>query len=1115
MEDETDDRATLVALYNATNGPNWKNNTNWLSDKPLGEWFGVTTDASGRVTELQLGDNRLTGTIPSSLGNLTNLRLLWLAYNQLSGSIPSSLGNLTNLQVLDLSNNRLTGTIPSQLGNLTNLELLLLQNNQLSGCVPAGLRGLRVGTHDLDFLDLPDCGLSDTIPEKTELKHPKVGSALDELIARIEAGEISEEEAAQEAPLHRGKSVAVTIYLSSNVDGVVSFLKANGVSPRNVGEDYIEAFVPVLLLRDISDLTGVLYVQPIILPQPPQGGPQQQIGGNGPAVHGSLDWNRAGFTGQGIKVGIIDSGFIGFSELMGTELPGVVAARCYRRESDLPTTKLRDCERTTDHGTASAETIIDIAPEASLYIANASTKGDTEDAVKWMISNDVKVINGSLRRMFDGPGDGTSPYSNSPLNVLDRAVKAGIVWINSAGNDARTTWYGTPSDTNGNGFLEFSSGKEEITVRWRESIWAKSLQLRWEGNWGGESRDLDLYIYDKNEQIVAESIKPQSGETWHNANELVFLGAGTYKVRVATRGNDLPQWIQLLSMSGSFDQYTENGSMTSPAESANPGMLAVGAAHWRRPDTIESYSSRGPAPDGRVKPDIVGAACGETATYTVYCGTSQASPQVAGMAALVRQRFPNYTPAQVANYLKDNAEQRGFPRNNTWGHGFAVLPPLQERTVPDRAALVALYQATDGDNWQNNDNWLSNKPLDEWYGVTTDASGRVTRLDLFNNRLSGSIPSSLGNLTNLQELWLFDNELSGSIPSSLGNLTNLQGLWLFDNELSGSIPSSLGNLTNLQGLGLRNNQLSGCIPAGLRDVESNDLDLLGLSDCGGGGRTVPDRAALVALYQATDGDNWQNNDNWLSNKPLDEWYGVTTDASGRVTRLVLGSPLSRGNDLLGSIPQELGGLSNLEVLQLSRNDLSGSIPSSLGNLSNLQRLALNGNELSGSIPSSLGNLTNLRELRLHGNDLSGSIPSSLGNLTNLQRLDLYHNDLSGSIPSSLGNLTNLRHLWLGDNRLSGSIPSSLGNLTNLQVLALYNNRLSGSIPSSLGNLTNLRELRLRNNDLSGSIPSSLGNLTNLQLLQLRANQLSGCIPAGLRDVENNDLDALGLSDCAS
>ena len=101
-----------------------------------------------------------------------------------------------------------------------------------------------------------------------------------------------------------------------------------------------------------------------------------------------------------------------------------------------------------------------------------------------------------------------------------------------------------------------------------------------------------------------------------------------------------------------------------------------------------------------------------------FCGTSQASPHVAGMAALVRQRFPDYTPAQVAAYLKNHAQQRETPDpNNTWGHGFAQLP------YPDRETLVAFYNATSGANWTEHTNWLTNAPVGHWHGVTTDSQG--------------------------------------------------------------------------------------------------------------------------------------------------------------------------------------------------------------------------------------------------------------------------------------------------------------------------------------------------------------------------------------------------------
>ena len=181
------------------------------------------------------------------------------------------------------------------------------------------------------------------------------------------------------------------------------------------------------------------------------------------------------------------------------------------------------------------------------------------------------------------------------------------------------------------------------------------------------------------------------------------------------------------------------------------------------------------------------------------------------------------------------------------------------------------------------------------------------------------------------------------------------------------------------------------------------------SSLGAGKASASDRDVLVALYNATNGDNWRRNTNWLSNRPLGEWFGVTTDANGRVTHLDLDS-----NRLSGSIPAELGNLTNLQRLYIFDNQLSGSIPAELGNLTNLQWLALSTTQLSGSIPAELGNLTNLQELYLYATQLSGSIPAELGNLTNLLVLDLSITQLSGSIPAALSNLTKLRELWLGN-----------------------------------------------------------------------------------------------------
>ena len=201
-----------------------------------------------------------------------------------------------------------------------------------------------------------------------------------------------------------------------------------------------------------------------------------------------------------------------------------------------------------------------------------------------------------------------------------------------------------------------------------------------------------------------------------------------------------------------------------------------------------------------------------------------------------------------------------------------------------------------------------------------------------------------------------------------------------------------------------------------------------------------DRAALVALYNATDGENWTNNTNWNSSLPISRWYGVVAAGASsayRVLSLQLGN-----NNLTGSIPPELGRLSTLTGLYLNNNNLTGSIPPELGNLSSffLERLWLYDNNLTGSIPPALGRLSKLTDLRLHNNSLTGSIPPELASL-HLLVLDLGTNNLTGSIPTALGlgNLFNLEDLRVADNSLTGPLPSSMTNLQRLDTLFIENN----------------------------------------------------------------------------
>ena len=378
-----------------------------------------------------------------------------------------------------------------------------------------------------------------------------------------------------------------------------------------------------------------------------------------------------------------------------------------------------------------------------------------------------------------------------------------------------------------------------------------------------------------------------------------------------------------------------------------------------------------------------------------------------------------------------------------------IRDPRTEGTI-DREVLEALYHATGGAAWSDYTNWLSAAPLSEWYGVGTDESGRVTRLSLYSNGLSGGIPPELGQLTNLQELWLGDNELSGEIPPELGGLVDLHWLELEDNQLSGEIPPELGALTNLQWLDLARNRLSGTIP--------------------------PELGQLSQLQRL------QIQDNELSGGIPLELGGLT-----QLRWLDLGR-----NRLSGTMPAELGQLSRLQTLFLGGNHLSGGIPRELAGLIQLQGLYLGNNRLSGEIPPELAGLTNLQVLHLWGNKLSGQIPPELARMTNLQGLDLGQNRLSGQIPPELAGLTNLQSLSLNGNELSGAIPPELARLTELRSLQFGGNRLSGTIPPELVRLTQLQSLYLAfNQDLTGTIPPEL---RQLPLLMLHLMATSVCVP---------------------
>ncbi|MDE2780941.1 MAG: hypothetical protein OXI91_14875 [Chloroflexota bacterium] len=508
--------------------------------------------------------------------------------------------------------------------------------------------------------------------------------------------------------------------------------------------------------------------------------------------------------------------------------------------------------------------------------------------------------------------------------------------------------------------------------------------------------------------------------------------------------------------------------------------------------------------------------------------------------------------------------QMAGPHGNT--------PFIQGVLCHQREALEALYRGLGGENWQDSNNWLNNLPLNDWGGVSTDESGRVTELDLRSvevrgawgdNGLSGPVPAEIGDLTALIRLDLSLNEnLTGPLPPELGNLPDLEELYLQRNpNLDGELPAEVGQLVNLKIMLLHDTGLSGPLPlemANLANLNESNYTVVGTGQPGGyslriqnsglcvppelagtigrnlqrdvqvgNGRTVEDfygvhcedKEALEAIYRAWDGDNWEDSDNWLSNRRLNEWHGVETDHWGRVTSLDFRSYGVRGsvgdNLLKGPIPREITRLDELRHLVLSHNaGVTGPVPPELGSLAKLETLALNDTGLSGPLPPELGNLTNF------GNYLTYANTRSVSGL-NLSNVGLcippeLESSLVPIIPYQAGEVVSDIYGVLCEERAKlAALHAAIGS----DYMADQGNWLSNkTLHQWWGVETNhqgkVTGLKFTGGYVSGTIPGVLGQFTHLESLDLRRNpDLTGCIPANLQaqltTVEVGELEFCG------
>lgn len=541
------------------------------------------------------------------------------------------------------------------------------------------------------------------------LTNPALDSVYKEFLVAYESGgvEAAELMARQRGLLTDDNQIRMTLVLdTTDSAALVQELSDIGVIVRGTYRDLIDIGIPLELIARTAEadnpgavfdqITQLEHVIGLQLPAPKPAQPSTHlpansaaglfqladpVTGEGVQVINAQAWHAAGFTGVGVKIGVLDQGFDHYQDLLGSSLPAEVTVQSF-----VP--GIQADQTGSAHGTAVAEIVHDIAPGAELVLAHYDG-GDVSmgNAVDWLVQQGVQIITHSAGGLA-APMDGTG----RDAELVDRVAEAGILWVNSAGNAAAQHYRGSYTDTNGDLIHEFAPDKTTLGFQ-SNPDGLTQIVLNWD-DWRdddapADAQDLDLYLLDADSNIIASARNTREGGR-DPVEQILYQFDDSRTYFLTINGVSVDRALRLdlyIHQTSNLELADATGSLATPGDAR--GAFTVGAVFWHT-DEVEAYSSRGPTADGRVKPDLVGpdGIASHVFAPDRFFGTSAAAPHIAGAAALVWGAYPSATADEIRQYLSANTIDLLEPGvDATTGAGRLQLPapPVIEPTTTPTA----------------------------------------------------------------------------------------------------------------------------------------------------------------------------------------------------------------------------------------------------------------------------------------------------------------------------------------------------------------------------------------------------------------------------------------------